>query len=218
MTTRRANVVISGLVMAVGATVLGGCAPTAAPSATVTPPAVTAQAPAPAPTDTPTPAASAAATESNPPGDIPDNQAFVTYQVPNQNVSVKVPEGWARTDSATQTTFTDKLNSISISLGQAQTPPTPASVTAEVSALRTQVHQFAMGKVTEVTRAGQKVILLTYKGDSSPDPVTGKVIRDAFERYTFTTAGRRLDLTLSGPENADNVDPWKIVSESVTWK
>ncbi|HEY3411326.1 MAG TPA: hypothetical protein VGK53_24430 [Propionicimonas sp.] len=218
MTTRRANVAISVVVLAVGATLLGGCAPTAAPSATARPPAVTAQASAPAPTDSPTSDASPAATESNPPGDIPDNQAFVTYQVPNQKVSVKVPEGWARTESAAQTTFTDKLNSISISVGQAQAQPTPTSVTAEASALRTQVRQFAMGKVTEVSRAGQKVILLTYKGDSSPDQVTGKVIRDAFERYTFTNGGRRLDLTLSGPENADNVDPWKIVSESVTWK
>ena len=30
--------------------------------------------------------------------------------------------------------------------------------------------------------------------------------------------GRRLDLTLAGPTNADNVDPWKIVSDSVQWR
>jgi len=47
--------------------------------------------------------------------------------------------------------------------------------------------------------------------------VTGKVVRDAFERYTFYRAGKRVDLTLSGPTNADNVDPWRIVSDSLRW-
>jgi len=61
------------------------------------------------------------------------------------------------------------------------------------------------------------VILLTYQGDSTPDQVTGKVVRDAFERYTFSRAGKRIDLTLSGPTNADNVDPWRIVSDSLRW-
>jgi hypothetical protein len=27
-----------------------------------------------------------------------------------------------------------------------------------------------------------------------------------------------LTLTLSGPTNADNVDPWKIVTDSVRWQ
>src|SRR3954467_11945535 len=51
-------------------------------------------------------------TESSPPGDIPDNQAFVAYRPPGGGFSVKVPEGWSRITSGGAVTFTDKLNSI----------------------------------------------------------------------------------------------------------
>ncbi len=218
MTTRLTGVVITGAILAVTGPLMSGCASTAVPPATVVRPATTSTASTSASPVEASTAPAPAVTESNPPGDIPDNQAFVAYQVPNESVSVKVPEGWARTANAPDTTFTDKLNRIAVRAGQASAPATVASVTAELTSLQQQVPQFAAGKVSVVTRAGQKAILLTYKGDSPVDPVTGKVVRDAFERYTFTNGSRRLDLTLSGPEAADNVDPWRIVSDSVVWK
>src|SRR5207248_392432 len=49
--------------------------------------------------------------ETNPPGDIPDNQAFVRYQPTSGGYSIEVPEGWARTDGPGVATFTDKFNS-----------------------------------------------------------------------------------------------------------
>lgn len=58
-------------------------------------------------------------------------------------------------------------------------------------------------------------MLFHYTGDSAADPVTSKVVRDAFEQYTFWRAGTLVELTLAGPSNADNVDPWRIVSDSV---
>jgi hypothetical protein len=154
----------------------------------------------------------------NPQGDIPDNQAYVAFSPAGGRYSVKIPEGWSRTSSGTTTSFSDKLNKIQISAATASTQPTVASVkSTDVPSVTHTVPTFAMGKVSEVTRRGGKAILLTYQGDSAPDPVTGKVVRDAFERYTFYRAGRRVDLTLSGPTAADNVDPWRIVSDSVRW-
>ncbi|GAA1560536.1 lipoprotein [Kribbella hippodromi] len=156
------------------------------------------------------------ATESNPPGDIPDNQAFVTFTA--SGFAVKVPEGWARSNTPTTTSFTDKLNRIEVSSTPATTAPTPQSVTSKlVPDLRRTVPRFTMGKVSQVTRPAGQVVLITYQGDSAQDPVTGKVVRDAFERYVFYRAGKQLSLTLAGPVNADNVDPWKIVSDSVRW-
>ncbi|MEU6519984.1 hypothetical protein [Streptomyces sp. NPDC046978] len=69
-----------------------------------------------------------------------------------------------------------------------------------------------------MTRRSGRVVLLTYQGDSAKDPVTGKVMRDAFEQYVFYRSGHEVDLTLSGPVNADNVDPWRIVSDSFAWR
>lgn len=162
---------------------------------------------------------SPAVTESNPPGDIPDNQAFVSYQPPAGGFSVKVPEGWARTTAGGASSFTDKLNRIQVQLSSAPSAPTPQSVTSQlVPTLQRQVPKFALGKVTEISRPAGKVVLLTYQGDSSPDAVTGKVVRNAFEDYLYYQAGKLLAVTLSGPVNADNVDPWKTVSDSVRWQ
>ncbi|MFD5077759.1 hypothetical protein [Streptomyces sp. NPDC058371] len=165
---------------------------------------------------------SPAPTESNPPGDIPDNQAFVAYRPTGgafTGFTVKVPEGWARTSQGGTTVFTDKLNRVQISAAATSTAPTTASVTTRVvPQLRGQVPKFASPKVSSVTRKAGPVVLLTYQGDSGANPVTGKVVRDAFERYAFHRQGHEVDLTLSGPVKADNVDPWRIVSDSFTWK
>ncbi|MEH0470060.1 hypothetical protein QA943_14530 [Streptomyces sp. B21-097] len=164
----------------------------------------------------------AAPTESNPPGDIPDNQAFVAYRPTGGSFTgftVKVPEGWARTGQGSTTVFTDKLNTVKITAVSAAGAPTTSSVThTVVPQLRSQITKFAAPKVSEVTRHSGRVVLLTYQGDSAKDPVTGKVVRDAFERYAFYRAGHEVDLTLSGPVNADNVDPWRIVSDSFAWR
>jgi hypothetical protein len=37
------------------------------------------------------------------------------------------------------------------------------------------------------------------------------------ERYEFWRAGREVVLTLAGPVDADNVDPWRTVSDSLRW-
>jgi len=131
---------------------------------------------------------------------------------------MKFPEGWGRTSHGSTTSFTDKLNRIEVSVATAPSKPTVASVTSiDVPLLKARVPRFAIGKVTSVVRRGGKAILLTYQGDSAPNQVTGKVVRDAFERYTFYRAGKRIDLTLSAPTNTDVVDAWRMVSDSLRW-
>ncbi|MFJ9244827.1 hypothetical protein [Streptomyces sp. NPDC101776] len=165
--------------------------------------------------------ANPAPTESNPPGDIPDNQVYVVYRPAAgfTGFTVKVPEGWARTGQGATTVFTDKLNTVRVTTATASAAPTVGSVTnTVVPQLKAQVPKFAAPKATEVTRHAGPVVRLTYQGDSAKDPVTGKVVRDAFEGYAFYRQGHEVDLTLSGPVNADNVDPWRIVSDSFAWR
>jgi hypothetical protein len=211
MMTERRTLIVAGVIVA--AVILGIVAILASLSPALAP-ATSPGVPSPAAASQPGPAA----TEANPPGDIPDTQAYVVFSPAGGGYSVKTPEGWSRTSAATTTSFTDKLNRIQVSATAAPTQPTVASVnTTGVPLLKATVPKFAMGKVSTVVRRGGGAILLTYQGDSAPDQVTGKVVRDAFERYTFYRAGRRVDLTLSGPTNADNVDPWRIVSDSLRW-
>ncbi|MFD6999221.1 hypothetical protein ACFWA5_23840 [Streptomyces mirabilis] len=163
--------------------------------------------------------AAPAPTESNPPGDIPDNQAYVAFRPSGGAFTVKVPEGWARTGQGGTTVFTDKLNRVEIATATASSAPTVTSVGSKVvPRLRGQVPKFDGPKVSQVNRHAGSAVLLKYQGDSAADPVTGKVVRDAFERYAFYRQGHEVDLTLSGPVNADNVDPWRIVTDSFSWK
>ena len=191
-------------IVAVAASVLAACGGNSAPS--------------PSPSSSGSPAGGTTATETNPAGDIPDNQAFVPFAPPDGGFTVKIPEGWASSTAGPTTTFTDKLNQVQVTSSRTGAAPTTASATStDVPALKGKIPNFAIGQVSTVSRPAGPAVLLTYQGDSAPNPVTGKVIRDAFERYSFFHAGIRVDLTLSGPTNADNVDPWRTVTDSLRW-
>jgi hypothetical protein len=156
--------------------------------------------------------------ETNPPGDIPDNTAFVAFRPPSGQYEIKVPEGWARTASGNAYTFTDKLNTVRVETVPASTAPTPDSAKAtEVPAIQAGARRFALQKVETVQRPGGRAVLIGYRAESPVDPVTGKVVPDAFERYEFFRAGTEAVVTLSGPVNADNVDPWRMVTDSFRW-
>ena len=159
------------------------------------------------------------APEVNPAGDIPDNQVFVAFSPPSGGYSVKVPEGWARVQSGAALTFSDKLNSIRMETAPASAAPTVQSAQQnELPAIQATAKNFRAGTVTAVTRTAGSAVLISYGADSAPDPVTGKVVHDAVERYEFWKSGTEVILTLSGPQGADNVDPWRIVTNSFGWQ
>ncbi len=68
--------------------------------------------------------------EKNPPGDIPDTQVFIDYASP-QGFTMKVPEGWARSDRADGASFVDKLDGVVVSAAKADAAPTVESAKAD---------------------------------------------------------------------------------------
>jgi hypothetical protein len=153
-----------------------------------------------------------------PPGDIPDNQAFVAFAAPGGRYSIKVPEGWARTDAGTVTSFTDKLNTIRVELKPSPGPPSVQSAqTQDVPAIAAQTRCVETPKVSTVQRRSGAAVLVTYRADSAADPVTGKVVHDDVEQYEFWKAGTQAVITLSSPHGSDNVDPWRTVTDSFAW-
>jgi hypothetical protein len=151
-------------------------------------------------------------------GDIPDNQAFVTFTFAAGHYSVKVPEGWAQSATGGEVSFTDKFNLIALSSSTAASAPTVDSAkTNELPAVQADTRNFSLRSVTTVTRAGQPVILVIYQGDSAPDAVTGKVVTLSFERYEYWKSGTEAIVTLSSPVGSDNVDPWRTITGSFTW-
>lgn len=165
-----------------------------------------------------TAAATTAAAEVNPAGDIPDNQVFVNATGPSGKYRLQVPEGWAETATATFVAYTDKLNSITVVESRAPAAPTVKSVKADkVPQLQKIVPHMALASVSAFALPGGTGVLIRYQGDSAADPVTNKVRRQAVERYLFWNNGTLATLTLAGPAEADNVDPWAKVSGSFQW-
>jgi hypothetical protein len=158
------------------------------------------------------------AAESNPPGDIPDNQAFVLYTAADGSFTMKYPEGWARTDAGATVVFSDKFNSITVAPHNGfYQPSEDFARTVEVPEIAASTTGFAPGNISTVQRPAGPVILITYQGDSPPSPVTGKSVTQDVQRYEFANAGRGVVVTLSAPAGSDTVDPWRVITDSFTW-
>jgi hypothetical protein len=162
--------------------------------------------------------AAPAVSENNPAGDIPDNQAFVPFTLAGGLFTVSVPEGWAGATEGAATIFTDKLNTVRIETRPTAAAPNTESVSVyELPAIASSTPNYRAGTVTAVQRNAGQMMLITYQGTSPPNSVTGKTQTDAFERYEYWHAGQEMILTLSGPVGADDVDPWRTVTDSLRW-
>jgi hypothetical protein len=200
-----------------------GCSSSSSPGSAAGPQAPATSAPAPSAASTPASSAAsapppgAAGTESPPPGDIPDSTVYVAYRPASGQYQVKVPEGWARTVTPGAVSFTDKLNNITITSVRAAAPTLASARATEVPQIQGSQRHFALAGVTTVSRSAGSAILIRYSADSKPDPVTGKVYKDTFERYEFYKNGTEAVVLLAGPAGADNVDPWRTVTNSFRW-
>jgi hypothetical protein len=161
--------------------------------------------------------APSAATESAPPGDIPDDTVFIPYQFTAAGLQIEVPEGWARAQTAGAVSFTDKLNTITVTTVKAAAPTPSSARASEVPQLQGSLPGFTLTEISSVSRTAGPAILIKYTAASQPDPVTGKVYTDEVERYEFYRSGVEAIITLSGPAGADNVDPWRTVTDSFRW-
>lgn len=154
--------------------------------------------------------------ESNPPGDIPDNLAFVSYRNAAGGYTFTYPEGWSRTESGTQVSFTDKLNGLSASTsGVPSTLTVEAVRQSEIARLQQSVPAFEFRTIAPVSLPAGSGVRLVYRRNSAPDPVTGRQVRDEVESYLVGGAGKQVRLDLYGPVGADNVDAYRTISQSL---
>ena len=187
-------------------------------STTSAPPGPTARptAAAPTPSTSVAPQQAAVPAEKNPPGDIPDNLAFVPYASPSGGYRFTHPEGWAETHTGAAVLFTDKLNGVTAQPGTATSPPTVASARAhDVPELRSSQAAFELRSVTATSVPGGSGVRIVYRRNSAPDPVTGRQYRDEVERYELVKNGREVVLELYGPVGADNVDAYRSMVQSL---
>jgi hypothetical protein len=154
------------------------------------------------------------ATEKNPPGDIPDDQVFISYTSSAGAYSLKVPEGWARSEKGSDVDFVDKFDGVAVAVASATAAPTAKDVVAGLAKPEKAVRVVSTKDIR--LPAGQ-AILIKYESDSEANPVTNKRVRLENEAYVFYKNGKTATLTLWAPKGADNADQWKLMSESFRW-
>ena len=158
------------------------------------------------------------AQEKNPPGDIPDTQVFVVYHSP-LGYSLDVPEGWARSDRIDGARFSDKYNAVDIMVTSATAAPTTSSVkNHEAAGLIAAGRAVKIVAVKNVKLQSGSAILMVYSSNSEPNPVTNKQLRLENDRYLIYRRGKLASINLSAPLGADNVDQWKLISNSFRWR
>jgi len=150
-------------------------------------------------------------------GDIPDNQVFLTFKNSAAHYSIKYPEGWTQHGSGRDVTFQDKNNVVHIVVDKG-TAPTPASVRAELQALQETNLGLRFQQPHAVRIGSAPAVKAVYTTRSKPNPVTGKRVTLVVDRYEFAKGGRRAIVDLGTPKGVDNVDAYRMMSESFRWQ
>jgi hypothetical protein len=150
-------------------------------------------------------------------GDIPDNQVFLTLRDKALGFSMKYPEGWAHKGEGTSLTIQDKNNIVRVATSSGPAP-TVASAERDMSALGQKTPSLTAGTPHALTIAGHPAVKVTYTTESTPNPVTGKTVKLMVDRYYFWRNGHVAVMDLGTPQGVDNVDAYRLMSESFRWK
>jgi hypothetical protein len=149
-------------------------------------------------------------------GDIPDSQNFLLFNDPQAGYSIRYPEGWARKGAAGDVTFQEKANVIHITVGKGPMP-SEATAVAGVAKLHQADSTVKAQAPEKITLGGQPAVKITYSRQSGADPVTGKRLPLIVDRYELGHKGKVAILDLGTPVGVDNVDAYRLISESFKW-
>ena len=161
--------------------------------------------------------ASSAEAEQASAGDIPDNQVFLTFDNAKAGYSIKYPEGWAQQGDGDHVTFRDKDNVVRIDVvpgGKVSNAGVVADArAAQAAAARAHVPD-ADGGDAERLAGGQGRLHDAERAE----PGHGQA-REAHRRpVRRPRAGKHAVIDLGTPEGVDNVDAYRLMSESFRWR
>jgi hypothetical protein len=157
-----------------------------------------------------------AAPDTNTPGDIPDTIAYVTYANGAGGYRFDHPEGWAQVEQGKAVTFTDKFNGVSADASPATAPPTPDTArSSDVPSLEASQPAFELRSVAAVSLSAGTGVVVVYRRNSPPDAVTGRSARIEVQHYEIFASGRVVTMELFGAVGADNVDPYRRMTQSL---
>ena len=145
---------------------------------------------------------------------------FLVLRNADGGYSMKYPEGWTIQGSGSdKLTISDKNNLVRVVIGRGPAP-SAASVAAALTAVQrssptltfTAPHKFALPASLGAVKA-------VYTTESAPNPVTGKRVKLVVDRYVLRGPGGRVaTVDLGTPVGVDNVDAYRMMIQSFTWK
>jgi hypothetical protein len=150
-------------------------------------------------------------------GDIPDNQVFLVFRDRQAGFSMKYPEGWTQAGAAGNITFRDKNNVVRVRITNGPAP-TPALVTAQLSALKGTDPTLAVRSAKTVSIGGHQAVKTVYTTQSAPNAVTGRRVLLIVDRYELTQGRKLAIVDLGTPKGVDNVDAYRMMIESFQWQ
>jgi hypothetical protein len=150
-------------------------------------------------------------------GDIPDNQNFLTFVNAKGGYSIRYPEGWAQSGSGKDVRFRDKNNLVHIVVASGGSP-TVSGVRSELAQLKRAAPTLRAQAPQQVTIKGKPMVKVVYTTRSAPNPVTGKRVTLVVDRYELAKSGKRATVELGTPQGVDNVDGYRMMIESFTWR
>jgi hypothetical protein len=208
--------------LAVAALLAAGCGSkkaSAPPAATVSPTATQLATTAAAPSTTtaassPSPSPLQAEAKAAATGDIPDNQVFLRFDDPAAGYSMKYPEGWAQQGSASTVTIRDKNNIVRVVVTPGGSA-TPADARKDIAGV---AGASIVTGPQSTTVSGNPAVKVVYTTQSAANPVTGKRLTLVVDRYYLSHGGKRAVVDLGTPQGVDNVDAYRLMIESFTWK
>jgi hypothetical protein len=166
------------------------------------------------------PGALSAEAQSAATGDIPDNQVFLGLRNAHGGYSIKYPEGWTIQGSGSdKLTISDKNNVVRVVIARGAAP-SPASVAAALTAMKKSSPTLAFTAPQKFALpASSGAVKAVYTTESAPDPVTGRRVKLVVNRYVLQGPGGRVaTVDLGTPEGVDNVDAYRMMIQSFTWK
>jgi hypothetical protein len=156
--------------------------------------------------------------ENSPSGDIPDTATFLAYHA--KNYSLQYVEGWGQEQLPNDgIRIADKDSFVMVTL---QSLPPPGSLTdyangAGAAQSAKEFEQFVRSGVQALDLHAGHSALLTFKGLSAADPVTGKRVLLDVDRYYIVGLKYLAVLTEATPSGVDNVDAFLQIAKSFTW-
>jgi hypothetical protein len=147
-------------------------------------------------------------------GDIPDNQVFLRLANTAAGYSMRYPEGWAQQGSGSTVTIRDKNNIVRLVV----TPGGAVTPAAARSDLRGVAGATIASAPQSMTVSHNRAVKVVYTTQSSANAVTGKRLTLVVDRYYLWHGGKRAVVDLGTPQGVDNVDAYRLMIESFTWK